>query len=308
MDACITGSLPMKTLFKSLDHANTLDHAISLDHVMSRRAFLAAASAGAACAAAPAWAQTGQSPPPRLDVPYVPTPQKIVDRMLTLAKVGSDDFVMDLGCGDGRMLVTATGKFGAKGGYGVDINPVRIEEAKENARKAGVSEKVKFEIRDLFTMSVAPASVLTMYLLPDVNLKLRPKILEEMKPGSRVVSHDFNMDDWRPDYFETLDDHDMYFWVVPAKVEGAWNVKIAGEDYTLSIRQKFQYFDASLTNAKSEALIRMGRIIGDRVSFIAEGGAGRSHIFSGRVEGDTMKFDSSSLPVAVSDWSAARKK
>jgi len=276
--------------------------------LMTRRAWLAGMAAGAGALAAPRFVQAQQ--PPRLDVPYVPTAQHVVDRMLTIAKVTKDDFVMDLGCGDGRMLVTAAAKFGAKGGYGVDINPERIKEAKANALKAGVADKVTFEIRDLFTMPINQASVLTMYLLPSVNLKLRPRILDEMKPGSRIVSHDFNMDDWRPDYFEAMEGHDIYFWIVPAKAEGEWAVRIGDDDYTLSVQQKFQYFVGSLRAVKTrqESLIRMGRINGSVITFIAEGDDGRSQLFSGRIDGARMTFDTSTLPAAVEGWSAEKKK
>jgi len=272
--------------------------------LMSRRAWLGGAGAGVLFAPAVLRAQQA----PRLDVPYVPTPQHVVDRMLTIARVNKDDFVMDLGCGDGRMLVTATSKFGAKGGHGVDINPQRIKEANANAAKAGVTGKVKFEIRDLFTLPIDQANVLTLYLLPSVNLKLRPRILDEMKPGSRVVSHDFNMDDWRPDFFEALDGHDIYYWVVPAKIEGEWAIKAAGGEFTLNVQQKFQYFVGSLRNASSERMIRMGRINGDRITFIAEGEGGASEIFSGRVSGASMTFDPQSQPVAAGNWSATRRK
>ena len=284
---------------------------MSVKTTLTRRTLLGGLGASALTAgilsSATASAQ-GVKQPLKLDVPYVPTPQKIVDRMLTIAKVSPEDFVMDLGCGDGRMLVTATSKFGAKGGYGVDLNPVRIKEATENARIAGVSDKVKFEIRDLFTMSIAQANVLTMYLLPDVNLRLRPRILDEMKPGSRIVSHDFNMDDWRADYFEAEDGHDIYFWVVPAKVGGDWSVRADGVDYTLSLRQRFQYFDGVLRDDKSEYTIRMGRIVGERLNFTAEAATGKALMFSGRIDGDTMKFDPAAVALPVNDWSATRKK
>src|SRR5690606_24579156 len=132
---------------------------------------------------------------PNLDVPYVPTKQEVVEEMLRLAGVKAGDVVYDLGCGDGRIVITAAQKFGATG-VGVDLNPHRIKEANANAKAAGVTDKVKFVEGDLFDFDFSEADVVTMYLLPSVNLKLRPKLLSELKPGSRIVSHDFDMGDW----------------------------------------------------------------------------------------------------------------
>src|SRR3712207_5530960 len=130
--------------------------------------------------------------PPRLDVPYVPTPQEIVDRMLDLAKVGKNDVLYDLGCGDGRIVITAAKERGATG-VGIDLNPVRIEEAKANAKAAGVESQVDFMVGDLFKADVSKATVVTLYLLPEVNRKIRPMLWKQLKVGTRVVSHDFDM-------------------------------------------------------------------------------------------------------------------
>jgi SAM-dependent methyltransferase len=151
-----------------------------------------------------------------LDVPYVPTPQEVVDGMLELADVKKGEVVYDLGCGDGRIVITAAKKFGATG-IGVDLNPERIEEANANAVEAKVTDKVTFHEGDLFNFDFSKADVLTLYLLPDVNLKLKPKILAEMKPGSRVVSHAFNMGDWEPDKSTTIDGRNVYLWIIPEK-------------------------------------------------------------------------------------------
>ena len=153
----------------------------------------------------------------KLDVPYVPTPQSVVDAMLSLAAVNKDDVVYDMGCGDGRIVITAAKKYGARG-VGVDIDPDRIKEANANAKQAGVSDRVKFVEQDLFQTDFKGASVVTLYLLPDINLKLRPKLLSELKPGTRVVSHAFDMGDWKPDKTERVDgDRTIYFWIVPEK-------------------------------------------------------------------------------------------
>jgi SAM-dependent methyltransferase len=165
-----------------------------------------------ACAAGTTWAQE----PDRLDVPYVPTTQKVVDAMLKMANVNSNDVLYDLGCGDGRIVITAAKKYGATG-TGVDIDPQRIKEAKENAEEAGVSNKVNFIQGNLFEADFSKATVVTLYLLPSVNLKLRPQLLQQLKPGTRIVSHAFDMGDWQPEQTQTVDGSTIYFWTVPNK-------------------------------------------------------------------------------------------
>jgi len=156
----------------------------------------------------------------KLDVPYVPTPEVIVERMLRMAKVGKDDLVYDLGCGDGRIVITAAQKYGARG-VGYDLNPQRINESNANAVKAGVADRVRFVQGDLFQADLSGATVVTLYLLPDVNLKLRPKLLAELKPGTRVVSHNYGMGDWEPKEVAEIEvegsTHYVYSWVVPEK-------------------------------------------------------------------------------------------
>jgi SAM-dependent methyltransferase len=163
-----------------------------------------------------------QDEPIKRDVPYVPTPQPVVDEMLKLAQVKKEDVVYDLGCGDGRIVVTAAKQYGARG-VGVDIDPERIKESKENAEKAGVTDKVKFIQGDLFNVDLKEATVVTLYLLPNINLKLRPKLFRELKPGTRVVSHAFSMGDWKPEKVIQIPadgrDRTIYFWTIPAKTE-----------------------------------------------------------------------------------------
>lgn len=153
------------------------------------------------------------------DVPYVPTPQNVVDEMLTLANVNKDDVVYDLGCGDGRLVITAVKKFGAKRGFGVDIDPQRIEESNANAKAAGVTDRVTFAVQDLFQTDFKDATVVTLYLLPEVNLRLRPKLLSDLQPGTRVVSHSFDMGDWEPLKAITVQPggQRLFLWVIPAK-------------------------------------------------------------------------------------------
>ncbi|HTO51450.1 MAG TPA: methyltransferase domain-containing protein [Burkholderiales bacterium] len=181
---------------------------------MDRRrliAFLAtAALALPACAQQAATGLPARSP----DVPYVPTKQEVVEEMLRMAGVKPGDVVYDLGCGDGRIVITAAQKFGARG-IGVDINPQRIAEADANARRAGVEKEVTFRLGDLFEADIREATVVTLYLLPDVNLRLKPKLLRDLKPGTRVVSHDFSMgNDWKPERTLRLGNDWIYFWTI----------------------------------------------------------------------------------------------
>lgn len=197
---------------------------------ITRRATLQAALAGAVLAIGgftlatglPALAQST----PQLDVPFVPTPQETVDRMLEMAKVGPNDYLIDLGSGDGRIPITAAKKFGIRA-LGVDLNPVRIAESNENAKKEGVTDKVTFIEGDLFKQDISKATVLTMYLLPDVNMKLRPKIWSDLKPGTRIVSHAFTMGDWTPEATTTAPDgrNTVYLWIVPDPKVGPKGVK-----------------------------------------------------------------------------------
>ncbi len=158
------------------------------------------------------------------DVPYVPTPPQVVAAMLKLAGVRSGDFVIDLGCGDGRIVVMAAQKFGARG-KGVDFNPTRIEEAQQNARQAGVEGRVQFIQGDFFEADLQEATVVTLYLLPDINLKLRPKLLKELKVGSRIVSHSFDMGEWEPDKTEKIDGRPIRLWTVTEKAKTAYAQK-----------------------------------------------------------------------------------
>jgi ubiquinone/menaquinone biosynthesis C-methylase UbiE len=187
---------------------------------MDRRSFLLG---GVALAAArPLGAQPAQKLEPyqyprQLDVPYVPTREQVVEEMLRMADVKPSDVVYDLGCGDGRIVVMAAAKFGARG-VGVDIDPKRIEEARANAAKAGVSDRAEFRLGDLFKADIGAATVVTLYLLPEINVRLKPKLLRELKPGTRVVSHDFTMgDDWRPERALKLQNDTIYFWTIPAR-------------------------------------------------------------------------------------------
>lgn len=168
-----------------------------------------------------AGAQEADRPSRKLDVWYVPTPHEVVDRMLDVAKVRTGDVVYDLGCGDGRMVIAAAKKFGTRG-YGVDLDPQRIREARANAKAAGVEKLVTFEVGDLFETDIREATVVMLYLLPELNRRLKPKLFEQLRPGARVVSHDFDMGpDWPPDETVKLGTDGIYLWIMPPYEERA---------------------------------------------------------------------------------------
>lgn len=220
------------------------------------------------------------------DVPYVPTPQTVIDAMLKLAGARAGDFHIDLGCGDGRIVVTAARDFGTRG-LGVDIDPKRVSEARNLADRMGVADRVEFRRADLFQTDISRASVLTLYLLPAVNMRLRPTILARLRPGTRVVSHDFDMGDWPPDRRIEVPEEGstVYLWVVPANVAGRWRVTGPGEPgYDVVLEQRFQLISGAVRRDGAETPIRDGRVTGDRVTFTPAGGAR----FSGRAEGEVI--------------------
>lgn len=240
---------------------------------------------GVLCAAWPVLAQYDEFGG---DVPYVPTPPPIVEAMLKLGNIKSSDFVIDLGCGDGRIVVMAAQKFGARG-RGFDLNPQRIAEAKENAKNAGVADKVEFLEKNLFDADVSQATLVTLYLLPEVNLRLRPILLRQLRAGARIVSHSFDMGDWKPDKKIEVNGKTLYYWVVTdqakkefgepkARIElnGVWDSRIAAggrvlpAEMILSVRGQTLEGYFSLPERPLLA-IREGRIDGDTVSFRVNG-------------------------------------
>jgi len=232
---------------------------------------------------------------PSLDAPQVATGMAVVDAMLSLAEVRPDDYVVDLGSGDGRILIAAARSAGAHG-LGVDIDPAAIETAGANARAAGVTRLVAFRNQDLFETPLAEADVLTLYLTPEVNLRLRPRILAQMRPGARVVSHDYTMGEWRWDRRQRVGEANVYVWIVPARIEGAWTLTANGRAFPLAIDQSFQTF----TGTAGETRTEQGRISGDRIRFIANLGRGRQ-VFEGRLDGNAI------VPVDASErWRAVR--
>ncbi len=240
-----------------------------------------------------------QQPYWQFDVPFVPTPYVVIEEMLRLANVSAQDFVMDLGSGDGRVLITAAKKFGARG-IGVDLDGDLVAESIEAAEAAGVADRVKFLQQDLFKTDISQATVITMYLLPGVMMRLRPVLLN-LKPGTRLVSHDFRLEDWNPDVTTQIRKN-TFLWIVPAKVAGKWDIRIPlpGADQSitehvinLELRQKFQEVDGVARFNGRHAQIWEPRLSGDKLSFVIVDDRDRENeaslYFEGRVSGDAVE-------------------
>jgi SAM-dependent methyltransferase len=251
---------------------------------------------------------TAQPDLPEKDVPYVPTPPATVDQMLRMAKVSSDDVVYDLGSGDGRIVIAAARDYGARG-VGIDIDPVRIFEAEENAERAGVTDRVQFIQGDLFDADLGDATVVTLYLLTSVNLRLRPKLLAELKPGTPVVSHDFAMGEWEPDEIADLGEDIVYLWIVPADVHGRWRWNIDGVAHFATFDQDFQKVRGTLRAGPHVDTIHNARVDGDEVSFERtrrnEDGSTTLEQYRGRVRGDRIEGKVESAGT-TRPWIAAR--
>lgn len=235
---------------------------------------------------------TAQPDLPEKDVPYVPTSPETVDQMLRMAKVSSDDVVYDLGSGDGRIVIAAARDYGARG-VGIDIDPVRILEAEENAERARVTDRVEFIQGDLFDADLSEATVVTLYLLTSVNLRLRPKLFAELKPGTPVVSHDFAMGEWEPDAIADLGEDMVYLWIIPADVHGRWRWNNAGVAHFATLDQAFQTVKGTLRAGPHVDPIHNARVDGAEVSFERirrnEDGSTTLEEYRGRVQGNRME-------------------
>lgn len=239
--------------------------------------------------------------------PYVPTPPDVVERMLDFAGVRKDELVVDLGSGDGRIPIAAA-KRGARG-YGVDIKPELVKQATQNAAKAGVADRATFEVRDFFKTDVSKADVLTLYLLPLTNLDLRPHILRQMRPGTRIVAHAYHLgEDWPPDATDHIRGRVLFYWVVPATIAGRWRVESADGNFTLDIDQTFQFFTATAHVDRRtfpkfvephSVAVRDGRLDGAEIRFMVDLGEW-FRVYRGHVEGDTIRG------IAPQGWKATR--
>jgi len=217
-----------------------------------------------------------------LDAPYVPTAMPVVKAMLDMANVGPADIVYDLGSGDGRLVIAAAQHHNAKKAVGIDIDPVRIKESDENAKAAGVADRAVFREEDLFRSNFSDATVVTMYLLPEMITRLRPT-LQNLTPGSRIVTHTFTMGDWQADAFKHVGERTVYLWVVPAKVAGTWRFTLGADTYAVDLTQNFQKIAGTLRVSGKDAALSNAVLSGDSFVFEAEGLA-----FEGRVLGDAI--------------------
>lgn len=232
------------------------------------------------------------------DVVWVPTPQALVDKMLEIARITPADFLIDLGSGDGRTVITAA-KRGTHA-LGIEYNPDMVRLSKSNAEKEGVSDKAQFLETDLFEYDFSKATVITMFLLPDINLRLRPKLLD-LKPGTRIVSNTFTMQEWIPDDTATIPDEETswttaYLWIIPAKVEGTW--KLA--DGELTLKQEFQMLSGTIRNGNKFFDLSAGRIRGNEIAFSAGG-----DFYTGTIDGNKMEGSVKSGS-ETKKWSATR--
>jgi SAM-dependent methyltransferase len=237
------------------------------------------------------------------DVPYVPTPMETVKRMLELAAVNKGEYMMDLGSGDGRIAIMAAKDYGARA-VGIDIDPQRIREANENAKKEGVADRVEFIQANLFEYPIKDADVITMYLLTTVNAKLRPRLLDELRPGTRLVSHAFDMGDWQPEVHDKSTGRSVYLWIVPAKVEGRWTVKDDERSFTLDIKQRFQMLSGNATIGGKTVPLVNAKMTGAEIAFTLDID-GKPETFHGKVSGNRI-VAMGGPPATRSNWSATK--
>jgi len=255
------------------------------------------------------------------DTPYVQTPKNVVDRMLEIAKVGPADYVIDLGSGDGRMVITAAKEHGARG-FGVDLDRKLVALANRNAARAGVAARAVFYQRDLHATDVSAASVMSIYLLPEVNLMIRGRLLATLRPGTRIVSHDYGMGEWTPDFQTELaapgktvgigERSKIFYWVVPGRAAGRWRWTLAPEgkpvEFELPIQQNFQMIEGAFTAGGRSGRIEKGRLEGERIEFSAAVDGVR-YEFSGRITNHAIEGKvkmSGSGGARELPWSATR--
>ncbi|TAK83848.1 MAG: class I SAM-dependent methyltransferase [Betaproteobacteria bacterium] len=278
-------------------------------HYVRSAAFVLVSFFVAAAAQAQFQPQVGQA---GKDVIWVPTPDDVVERMLTMAQVTPQDLVMDLGAGDGKIAIMAARKFRARA-IGIEYNPEMVKYANANAKAAGVAGegvgKAVIRHGDIFATEFSQANVITLYLLPGLNMKLRPQLLS-MRPGTRVVSHSFSMDDWEADEISTLDGRRAYFWVVPANVMGSWSLEMqgaGGQKLDLTLEQAFQKISGSVALGAMQAGLRAARLRGAAIGFSYVDQAALRRDFTGQVNGSRMEGSFRDEKGGEGRWSATKK-
>jgi SAM-dependent methyltransferase len=241
-----------------------------------------------------------------LDAPFVPTPNSIVDYMMNIADVKPGDYVVDLGCGDGRLVIEAA-KRGAYA-FGVDLDPERIKESWENAKADSVTDKVFFEVKNLFDADLSQVSVISSYLFEKVNVALAPKFLE-LRPGTRIVSHAFKMGEWVPDKTVTKDCITVHYWVVPAKIQGDWSCRIYDTNFNMKVDQKYQKIQTTITEGNTPLTVSEQLLSGSRISLLVSNPInGKKYAFNGLIEGNkingTVKVTSLDGKAMMQPWKA----
>ena len=259
----------------------------------------------------------------KFEVGYEPTPMLVVKAMLKLASVGPNDFLIDLGSGDGRIVITAAKDLGARG-FGVDLNQKLVELSRQYAKEKGVAHRVSFYVKDLFKTNLTKADVVTVYLHPEVNLKLRPKLWSDLRPGTRIVSHDYHMGDWRPDQIVTIDiarldryESILYLWIMPAKISGRWEWRMPMPDgeqsYGVEFNQHFQDIGGVVRNEKGKWRLLDATLRGDWIAFSLISEARHPMIrqdYEGHVKGNVIEGAvtlSCGVKKTKFEWRASRK-
>jgi len=246
---------------------------------------------------------------PGLDVPYEPTPTQVVEEMIRMSGVTKHDIVYDLGCGDGRIVLAAARIAGCRA-VGIDLDPRRIKESRENALKEGLSGRVSFYEQNLFDSDLSKATVVMLFLYPDVNIKLRPKLLNELRPGTRVVSHCHTMGEWVPDKSARVDWRNLYLWVIPARVDGIWHWEAdlgsGPEIFTMELTQSYQRFSGKIKSGQEKKGIKKGRIKGEGITFNTGNSRTELH-FEGIVNEDSITGTIRKDSGKTVSWSAIRK-
>jgi precorrin-6B methylase 2 len=238
------------------------------------------------------------------DVIWVPTPDEVVDRMLRMAQVTANDLVYDLGAGNGKIAIAAA-KLGARA-VGIEYNPDMARHAQGNVVAAGVAARARIVQGDIFATDFSQATVVTLYLLPGLNMKLRPTILA-MRPGTRIVSHSFTMEDWEADEISSMDGRRAYFWVVPANVNGGWTIESGAEKHEIVFEQKFQKIEGTIGLGHTQAGLRAPRLSGFSISFAWVDNNGVLRNYTGRVTGNRMEGSWKGDNGSEGRWSAAKK-
>ena len=264
-------------------------------------ALLAAVCSAQPMAQAPRAPELGQ---PGKDVVWVPTPERLIVRMLQMADTTSADLVIDLGSGDGRIPIAAAKRFGARG-LGIEYDEALVQFSIRSARREGVAERVRFLREDLFQADLSGASVVALYVSPEIMLRLRPRLFA-LKPATRIVSHQFTLGDWEPDESATVEGRLAYLWVVPARVHGSWRLRLGADDYVLRLEQEYQKLSGSAEAAGMRTPVFGARLRGEAIRFMFVDRNGDPRAFEGEVKGEAMQGSVHMYQRPESAWSARR--